>query len=33
VLSPPLVVTEEELERAFAILDACLGEAEAGGAG
>jgi 4-aminobutyrate aminotransferase len=31
VLSPPLVVTEPELEQAFAILDACLGEAEAAG--
>jgi 4-aminobutyrate aminotransferase len=30
-LSPPLVVTEEELESAFAILDACLTEVEAGG--
>ena len=30
VLSPPLVITEPELEEAFAILDACLGEVEAG---
>jgi 4-aminobutyrate aminotransferase-like enzyme len=29
VLSPPLVITEEELDQAFAILDACLGEVEA----
>jgi 4-aminobutyrate aminotransferase len=33
VLSPPLVITEDELEQAFAILDACLGEAEAGASG
>jgi 4-aminobutyrate aminotransferase len=30
VLSPPLVITEEELDQAFAILDACLGAVEAG---
>ena len=30
VLSPPLVITEPELEEAFVILDACLGEVEAG---
>ena len=30
VLSPPLVISEEELDQAFAILDACLGEVEAG---
>jgi 4-aminobutyrate aminotransferase len=33
VLSPPLVVTEAELEAAFAIVDRCLAEVEAGGAG
>ena len=33
VLSPPLVITEDELEEAFAILDACLGEVEAGASG
>ena len=30
VLSPPLVITEAELEQAFAILDACLDAVEAG---
>jgi 4-aminobutyrate aminotransferase len=30
VLSPPLVISEAELDQAFAILDACLGEVEAG---
>jgi hypothetical protein len=30
VLSPPLVVTEAELEAAFAIVDRCLAEVEAG---
>jgi len=33
VLSPPLVVSEAELEAAFAILDACLSEVEAGAPG
>jgi 4-aminobutyrate aminotransferase len=30
VLSPPLVITEAELEQAFGILDACLDAVEAG---
>ena len=33
VLSPPLVITEQELETAFGILDTCLGEVEAGESG
>ena len=27
-LSPPLIVTRQEMERAFDIIDACLTEAE-----
>jgi 4-aminobutyrate aminotransferase-like enzyme len=32
-LTPPLVITAEEMDRAIGILDECLGEVEAARAG